>query len=123
MNARMTIPGRLPGLNEVIRKARGNKFAAAKEKKDLTRLVSVNAQAQRMPHYTKPVELTFIWVEKDARRDIDNVAAAGTKFILDGLVEAGVLPDDGRKYVQKITHLFPVPDPANPRIEVHVVEV
>ena len=119
----MTIKGRLPGLNELIDAARGNKFAAAKEKKELTAYVAAVAASQRVPCYHGPVEITFVWYEKDARRDIDNVAAAGAKVILDGLVRARVLPDDKRKYVSSINHLFPSPDPENPRIEVHIVEV
>lgn len=122
MNSRLTIKGRLPSLNEVIATARGNKFAAARQKKDLTRLVAMNAQVQRMPRCTWPVEITMTWIEKDARRDLDNIAS-GAKFILDGLVQAGVLPDDSRKYVRKLAHLFPPPDKANPRIEIYMVEV
>lgn len=123
MNSKLTIKGRLPSLNEVIATARGNKFAAARQKKDLTRLIAMNAQVQRVPHYTGPVEIIFAWIEKDYRRDIDNVAGGGTKFVLDGLVQAGVLPDDSRVWVRKLSHLFPMPDPDNPRIEIAIVEV
>jgi Holliday junction resolvase RusA-like endonuclease len=122
VNARLTIPGRLPGLNELISNDRGNKFAAAKEKKTLTAWVAALARKQCPFIFIRTVEITFAWYEKDERRDIDNVAAAGTKVILDGLVEASVLHDDGRKYVRAIHHLFPAPDKTNPRIEVHIVE-
>lgn len=123
MNARITIRGRLPGLNELIAKARGNKYAAAKEKRELTDYVAVHARSQCPFVFKRPVEITFAWFEKDYRRDIDNVAAAGAKIILDGLVKASVLIDDRRKYVRAIHHVFPTPDPENPRIEVHIVEV
>lgn len=66
------------------------------------------------------VRLTF--VEKDARRDIDGVMAAGCKPILDGLRDANVLPDDTRKWVEAIECHFPAPDKANPRIEVEIEE-
>ena len=41
----------------------------------------------------------FEYHEKSKRRDADNIASA-KKFILDALVEMGVLPDDSRKYVK-----------------------
>ena len=41
----------------------------------------------------------FEWHERTKRRDADNIASA-KKFILDALVEMGVLPDDSRKYVK-----------------------
>lgn len=41
----------------------------------------------------------FIWIEKDMRRDKDNIAAGGRKLILDGLVAARKLPGDGWRYV------------------------
>lgn len=40
----------------------------------------------------------FRWTVKDRRKDKDNIAFA-KKFILDGLVEAGILPNDGWEYV------------------------
>jgi Holliday junction resolvase RusA-like endonuclease len=122
VNARLTIPGRLPGLNELISKARGNKYAAAKEKRELTAYVAALARKQCPVVFRRHVEITFAWYEKDERRDIDNVAAAGAKVILDGLVQASVLIDDGRAWVRAIHHLFPMPDKDNPRIEVHIVE-
>jgi Holliday junction resolvase RusA-like endonuclease len=122
VNARLTIPGRLPGLNELISKARGNKYAAAKEKRELTSYVAALARTQCPVVFKRHVDITFVWYEKDERRDIDNVAAAGTKIILDGLVTGAVLIDDSRAFVRSIHHLFPMPDKDNPRIEVHIVE-
>jgi len=42
-----------------------------------------------------PAWLSFLWCEAERRRDPDNVRAGGTKIILDGLVQAKVLPKDG----------------------------
>lgn len=91
------IPGRLPGLNEVIAAAKGaggRGHAYAKMKRDLGELVWALAKAARLRPVTR-ARLAFRWVEKDRRRDPDNVSSAGRKFILDGLVKAGVLPGDG----------------------------
>ena len=56
------------------------------------------------------------------RRDVDNIAFAH-KFILDGLVSAGVLEGDSRKYVIGLQDEFPEPDPDNPRVEITITEV
>lgn len=55
------------------------------------------------------------------RRDPDNIAAA-VKFIWDGLVEAGVIPNDGWKENGGWSNHFEV-DKDNPRIEVVIKEV
>lgn len=64
------------------------------------------------------VEIT--WYEKNKRRDPDNVAFA-KKFILDSLVESGVLARDSQKYVSAFVDHFRV-DPENPRIEIMIYE-
>jgi hypothetical protein len=94
---RLWIPGRLPGLNEIIDAAKGaagRGFRYAKMKRELGEMVWAHAKAARLRPVTR-ARLTFRWVEKDRRRDPDNVSSAGRKFILDGLVKAGVLPGDG----------------------------
>lgn len=71
----------------------GKRLAWARMKKAWTDSVALLAKAGKL----KPVPrawLRFRWHEKARNRDPDNVAAA-RKFILDGLVVAGVLRDDG----------------------------
>jgi Holliday junction resolvase RusA-like endonuclease len=46
---------------------------------------------------------------------------AAQKFILDGLVRAGIIKDDSQKYINSITHRFEV-DKRNPRVEVTLEE-
>jgi len=67
------------------------------------------------------VDVTCTWITKDLRKDPDNVSA-GVKFILDGLVQAGILPDDRRKQINSIKHEFGV-DKQNPRVEIVIKEV
>jgi hypothetical protein len=43
--------------------------------------------------------LEYVWRVKNLARDNNNIAAA-TKYIDDGLVEAGVIADDSLKYIQ-----------------------
>lgn len=106
------VPIKFPSLNEYINAERRHRMIAAKMKKDYTRLVESaatlyiemdkhNKKPSQIP--TKfPVAVHFIVHEENKRRDIDNVSAMVSKFCLDGLVNAGVLPDDSQKYVNKI---------------------
>jgi Holliday junction resolvase RusA-like endonuclease len=50
-----------------------------------------------------PVAIECIWIEGDKRRDLDNVAA-DIKFVLDGMIDAGILVDDSQKWVKAISH-------------------
>ena len=47
---------------------------------------------------------------------------SAVKFILDGMVELGTIPDDGQKYVKGISHELHL-DRKNPRVEVEIEEV
>lgn len=116
---KLTIPGRLPGLNDMIDTARGNRYASAKQKKEYTELVAWCAKRARLPHFDR-VDIVITWHEPHRQRDKDNIMA-GQKFVLDGLVEAGVLENDGWKQIGDVTHRFRV-DAKNPRIEVELIE-
>lgn len=111
------ITGRLAGANELIGGINTNRYRGASIKKKETARCAEAALILRP--IIEPVGFSITWFEPNRRRDIDNVAF-GTKFILDGLMEAGKLPNDGRKWVKSITHYFPDPDPKNPRIAVAI---
>jgi Holliday junction resolvase RusA-like endonuclease len=114
------IPGQLPGTNEIIdaakQKARRYK-AYAVMKDQYTELVAW--LARKLPHYNK-INLIITWYEPDNRRDPDNIMG-GQKFIFDGLVRAGTIPNDTRKYIGDISHKIRT-DKANPRVEVEIEE-
>ncbi len=118
MRASMVIPGRMPGFNDYAAAERANRYAAAEMKRRQTERAGVAAVEQGMPRFTEPVLITFTWVERDRRRDMDNVCFA-KKFILDGLVRAGVIEDDKPRYVAGLADRFGY-DRLNPRIEVEV---
>ena len=112
------IEGRLPGLNEMIdaaKQGKGKYQPYAMMKEEYTTMVAW--LAKKLPAYEKVV-LIITWYEPDRRRDPDNIMA-GQKFILDGLVQAGVIPDDSQKYILGIYHRFMV-DRKNPRVEVEI---
>lgn len=119
---KFTIQGRLPGLNEMTNANRGNRYAGAGQKKKETRRCALEIIRQTTGRFSGPVSVSFLWVERDLRRDPDNVTA-GQKFILDALVETGRLPNDTRAYVHKLSSDFPEPDKENPRIEVTIEEM
>lgn len=114
---KLEIPGRLPGLNEIIAAAKSHYAKYSTEKKEYTEEVAWLAKKAKLPRYEKSY-LVITWHEPNSRRDPDNVMA-GQKFILDGLVQAGVIPDDSQKYILGIYHRFMV-DRKNPRIEVEI---
>jgi hypothetical protein len=113
-----TIEGELPQLNDYIRAERGNRFAAASIKKHATTRVRGEALSQKLPRLLRFDQLICVWYTRDARKDADNVAFA-VKFVLDGLVDARVLPGDGRKFTGAILHSFLV-DAKRPRVEVTI---
>ena len=120
MISRFTIPGRFPSLNDYISAERSQRgYAASMKKKETKRAADA---AHGVPTFSDPVIVSFKWVEPNARRDIDNVAFAH-KFILDGLVDAGVLKGDSRKYVVGLEDDFTEVDPDNPRVIVTIYEV
>jgi len=120
MTRTLTIPGRLPGLNDIIDAARRSRYESAAMKKENTDMVAWIAKAARLPRMER-VDLVITWHEPNRKRDKDNIMA-GQKFIWDGLVEARVLPNDGWNQIGDITHRFDV-DRVNPRVEVEITEI
>ena len=72
-------------------------------KKKWTKLAEKSAKDAKLVPFKSPVWIRCVWYEGDRRRDLDNVSAA-IKFVLDGLVEMGILKDDSQKYVRGIYH-------------------
>lgn len=93
---KIVIMGVLPTLNDYISAERTNKYIAAKIKKEATELVAW--QVKGKPPVTKPVTIAFHWFYS-TKHDFDNIRH-GIKYLLDGMVEAGVLPDDSQKWVR-----------------------
>lgn len=114
------IEGRLPSMNDFIGAMNANRWKGAKLKKDETRRCALAASV--LKPINSPVSLSIAWIERDCRRDIDNVSSGGIKVLMDGLVTAGILKDDSRRWVRSILHTFPEPDKANPRVEVTIIE-
>ena len=98
------IPFRLPGLNEIIAEARKHKMASAKQKEYYTSMVKL--LATKMKPIKGRAHYRFTWYEKSRRRNPDNIAGGGEKYILDGLQDAGIIENDGWGQVASLHHDF-----------------
>ena len=122
VDCRLTIPGRLPGLNEYTDACRTNPRAGARMKQQAQELVMWHILSQiRRCKFTKPVFLLFTFYEQDRRRDHDNVSSFARKVIQDALVKAGTLQDDGWDQVTGYLDKFAI-DKKKPRIVVEFIE-
>ncbi len=96
----------------------------ARFKKDIEERIGWDirqALASKTLHKVKdPVVIKIRWHEKTKRRDVDNIQSS-QKFILDALVNKGVLIDDSRKYVTQIHH--EIVDDVTDYVEVELIEV
>lgn len=118
----LTIPGRLPGLNEYTNACRTDPKAGAKMKQEAQDVVMWQILSQiRRIKFTGPVFLLFTFVEKDRRRDRDNVSSFARKVIQDALVKCQTIKDDGWDYVTGYLDRFEV-DKDKPRIIVEFIE-
>lgn len=120
----LNLSGELPSRNECELVSRGNRYAAASQKKRHTQRVAQCALRCRdvawVPMERYRVQVT--WRCKDKRRDPDNIFGGGIKFLLDGLQMAEIVTGDGWKNVQSIVSTWTV-DAEAPGVMVELVEV
>ncbi len=97
------IEGKFPGMNNIVAASKAHYALYSKMKKENTEIFRV--ATQNFEKFTEPVEITFTWFYKNIRRDPDNMMAA-QKFALDGMVAAGVIPNDTGKEIASLIHNF-----------------
>lgn len=122
MRAKLVIPITFPGLNDYINAERTHRQKAAKMKKEYQDAVMLCIRGQRLPTFDGPVYMYYTWVEKDRRRDKDNVAAFGRKVIQDALTRSGVLKNDGWANIVGFSDAFAI-NKETPRVEVILVDM
>lgn len=106
----LTLPP-LTSLNVYVDAERSNRYFGSSIKKRETKKVYEKCIEQKAPKLTKLRTLEFIWKTKDRRQDKDNISFA-KKFILDGMVKAGVIPNDTYKNLpNKIVDKFEIGEP------------
>lgn len=115
------IDKRLMGLNEYTKYNRANKYMGASAKKNEQAYIiwCIREQLGNIK-IDKPVMGRFTWIEENKRRDLDNICFA-KKFILDALVQAGVLADDNRKIVTNFTDSFEYADKSRVIVELEEI--
>lgn len=122
MKYRFEIDKRLIGLNEYTNTNRYNRYAGAKQKKEEQNYIkSCIRQQLGNIKIDKPVIGNFTWIEENKRRDLDNVCFA-KKFILDSLVELGILKDDNRKMVCGFVDQFRYSDKSKVIVELEEIQ-
>lgn len=111
----------LPGLNDLLREAERHPMAYNRMKKQMEYIVM--ACIRRDLKGWKPtskISLDITWGEKNkgARRDFDNVVAAGRKLINDSLVKSGTIKDDNPNYLMYGRNRFVYTDKPFVRVEI-----
>lgn len=107
---RVEINMKLPSLNEYVRANRtvsGGYYAGAKMKNEVEE--GIIYSLSRLPKITKPVFIHFTWIEKNRKRDKDNIGF-GKKFILDALQKSGKLENDNWKWIRGFSDSFELGD-------------
>lgn len=120
---KVTIPDTLMDLNTFINKQRTNRYVGNYVKQQETLKVSrvFSQHLDKFEDLKLPIRLDITWVMENRRKDKDNIAFA-MKFILDGMIKAGIIENDGWNEISGFTHHFKV-DKENPRVEVKIKEV
>lgn len=123
MEYKVIIQGRLIGLNEYIAAERANRYKAAKMKRENEAIVMIAIKQQlKNVKIEKPVYMEYTWVEKNKRRDLDNISSFGRKVIQDALVNAAVLKNDAWKQIVGFSDRFEI-NKENPHIEILIKEI
>lgn len=122
---KITIPLKgLPTLNEYTNANRGNRYGGASVKKKATSLCATYVRKAINEGFEVgelPADFRFDWFLKNRRKDKDNVAFA-KKFIFDGMIDAGLMTNDGWKEVGNWTETFEV-DKEFERVEITIMKV
>ena len=129
MSQTFEIPGRFLGRNEAEKLARTHWSKANDVKREETDAVMLCAKQAGLKPVEGPVDVSVVFCEevrffkngkRKKPRDVDNIHI-GEKPILDGLVKAGVIPDDGPDWVKRVIPVVKyVRD--NPHITVTVMD-
>lgn len=82
--------------------------------------VAVAAMEAGRPRFDAAQIRLRLYYDRLPLPDPDNALSAASKLILDGLVWAGVLPDDDVRHVRGVTLAELAVDRNNPRVEVEV---
>lgn len=116
----LVIPMVPPSLNS--KGAKG--WPYARTKAEWLRTVALLCREQKIPRLEKVRTEPRIYFARESNRgrDYDNFTLVN-KLVHDGIVAAGVIPDDRPCYLAKPSYPDLLVDPSNPRTEVDVIAV
>jgi len=118
-----SIPGEMVDLNTYIQAERSYYQKSAKIKKEETwrtvaRIRELFGSDMVIMEEMYPLHILFVWHTKNTRKDPDNVDFA-RKYILDGMVNSGLLRNDSRKEIGSLHSMFGT-EKDSPYVEVRV---
>ncbi len=123
MTIRLWFRGPFPSMNEIVASAKGHGGRGggySRLKKAWTEYVASVARGKA--EFAGQVTVGFLWLEENQRRDPDNIVAA-KKFVLDGLVDAGLLLGDRWKNIRSFTDEWAIADGGDPGCYVTISDV
>lgn len=104
-----TIYGTLDGLNEYTKDnrtpSRKTGRMGAKNKRDNENIVKEAISKSFLVRIEDPITVNILWVEKNRKRDPDNIAF-GKKYILDALRDYTIIPGDGHNNIRGFSDIF-----------------
>lgn len=120
---KLTIEQELTDLNNYIKADKNNRYGGGKVKKKQTEIVAkVFREAMKNGMEINPddfpLDFDFKWFMKDKRKDKDNIVFA-KKFIFDGMIESGIIKNDGWKEIGSFRDTVIV-DKDYPRVEIRI---
>lgn len=115
--------GNFPTLNEILWQAKSNYHAYNKMKQDLESKARIFYRDQiRFHRYETPlkrnVRIIFDWYVTSRGKDPDNIDAT-RKFLIDAMVDEGILLKDNLTVVKELESRFLV-DRKNPRVRIYL---
>ena len=116
----LVIPFNLPELNETLHLAKTHWSKYAAMKKQYTHAISILAK-QKLRPVKGPISIAFHWYYPNKRRDPDNISSSGRKLILDGLVAAEILENDGWNHISGFSDAFHI-DKQSPHVEIEITQ-
>lgn len=119
---KLTIYGRLPGINEYTAACRRNPMIGNRMKREAEAAIEWSIRTAKLDPIPTPTRIAYTFYEPNKRRDMDNISGFAHKVIQDALVKSGKLPGDGWAYIAGMSDDFKV-DKDNPRIEIEFSEV
>lgn len=119
MRKKLVIKGEMPSLNDIIDASKTHWAKYRQLKRINTNIVAF--KANRLPRF-RAIKLNIKYYCKDRRTDPDGFTSGAKKFILDGLVKAKVIKNDGWSEIKGWTETWEV-DRKNPRIEIEIIAV